>query len=141
MSMNKEKRSSTGMDGLHESPTSAADGAASEHPPEENTASNSGSQSQTTADRATEEQSPERGTTSDSTSSLSDQIADDSANQQASEKPNAEGSTKNPAAVSLGRLGGLKGGKARAKSLTKRERSEAARKAARARWRKKKPSR
>jgi hypothetical protein len=44
---------------------------------------------------------------------------------------------KNPAAVSLGRLGGLKGGKARANSLTKRERSEAARKAARARWRKK----
>jgi hypothetical protein len=46
-------------------------------------------------------------------------------------------SVKNPAAVSLGRLGGLKGGKARAQRLTKTERSEAARKAARARWQKK----
>ncbi len=43
-------------------------------------------------------------------------------------------SGKNPAAVSLGRLGGLKGGKARAKSMTKKERSEAAKKAAEARW-------
>ena len=37
---------------------------------------------------------------------------------------------KNPAAVALGRLGGLKGGKARAKKLTKKQRSEAAKKAA-----------
>lgn len=41
---------------------------------------------------------------------------------------------KNPAAVALGRLGGLKGGKARAKSLTKEERSAIAKKAAKARW-------
>ncbi|NQT35847.1 MAG: hypothetical protein HQ581_00070 [Planctomycetes bacterium] len=41
---------------------------------------------------------------------------------------------KNPAAVALGRLGGKKGGKARAAKLTKEERSEIARKAARARW-------
>jgi hypothetical protein len=41
---------------------------------------------------------------------------------------------KNPAAVALGRLGGLKGGKARAKSLTPSERSQAAQKAARSRW-------
>ncbi len=41
---------------------------------------------------------------------------------------------KNPAAVELGRLGGLKGGKARAKKLTKEQRSEIARRAARARW-------
>jgi hypothetical protein len=41
---------------------------------------------------------------------------------------------KNPAAVALGRLGGLKGGKARAKSLTPGERSKAAQKAARSRW-------
>ena len=45
---------------------------------------------------------------------------------------------KNPAAVALGRLGGLKGGKARAKKLTPIQRSEAARKAARARWKKNK---
>ena len=45
---------------------------------------------------------------------------------------------KNPHAVALGRLGGLKGGAARAKSLTKEQRSEIAKKAATARWKKKK---
>ncbi|MBI5569013.1 MAG: histone H1 [Desulfomonile tiedjei] len=45
-----------------------------------------------------------------------------------------EESEKNPAAVELGRLGGLKGGKARAEKLTPEERSEIARKAAQARW-------
>jgi hypothetical protein len=44
---------------------------------------------------------------------------------------------KNPAAVALGRLGGKKGGPARAAKLTKAQRSEAARKAAQARWHKK----
>jgi hypothetical protein len=43
---------------------------------------------------------------------------------------------KNPAAVALGRLGGLKGGKARAKSLTDKERKDIAVKAARSRWNK-----
>jgi hypothetical protein len=41
---------------------------------------------------------------------------------------------KDPAAVELGRKGGLKGGKARAERLTADERSEAARRAANARW-------
>jgi hypothetical protein len=41
---------------------------------------------------------------------------------------------KDPAAVALGRRGGLKGGKARAAKMSKEERSEAARKAAVARW-------
>ena len=41
---------------------------------------------------------------------------------------------KNPAAVALGRLGGQKGGKARAKALSKRRRSAIAKKAATARW-------
>jgi len=41
---------------------------------------------------------------------------------------------KNPAAVALGRLGGRKGGKARAEKLTARQRSAAAKKAAAARW-------
>jgi len=41
---------------------------------------------------------------------------------------------KDPAAVSLGRRGGLKGGKARAAKMTPEERREAARKAAQARW-------
>jgi hypothetical protein len=42
---------------------------------------------------------------------------------------------KNPAAVSLGRLGGLKGGKARAERLTPDERKSIAAKGASARWR------
>ena len=41
---------------------------------------------------------------------------------------------KNPAAVALGRLGGAKGGKARAEKLTPEERSAIARTAAAARW-------
>jgi hypothetical protein len=41
---------------------------------------------------------------------------------------------KDPAAVALGRKGGLKGGKARAAKMTPEERSEAARKAALSRW-------
>lgn len=41
---------------------------------------------------------------------------------------------KNPAAVALGRLGGLKGGKARAKKLTAKKRTEIAKKAAKTRW-------
>lgn len=41
---------------------------------------------------------------------------------------------KNPAAVALGRLGGLKGGKARATKLSAKKRKEIARKAAQARW-------
>src|SRR5262249_39232572 len=41
---------------------------------------------------------------------------------------------KNPAAVTLGRLGGLKGGKARAKLLSAEDRREIAKKAALARW-------
>ncbi|MGE4505163.1 MAG: hypothetical protein AB7D51_07430 [Desulfovibrionaceae bacterium] len=43
-------------------------------------------------------------------------------------------SPKNPAAVALGRLGGLKGGPARAKTLSQERRTEIARKAAVARW-------
>lgn len=41
---------------------------------------------------------------------------------------------KNPAAVILGRLGGLKGGKARAEKLSPEKRKEIAKKAAKARW-------
>lgn len=42
---------------------------------------------------------------------------------------------KDPAAVALGRRGGLKGGAARAASMTPEERSAVAKKAAEARWR------
>jgi hypothetical protein len=48
--------------------------------------------------------------------------------------PKPEEPKKNPAAVALGRLGGKKGGPARAASLTAKERSAIALKAARARW-------
>jgi len=41
---------------------------------------------------------------------------------------------KDPAAVALGRRGGLKGGRARADKLTAEQRSEIARRAAQARW-------
>lgn len=46
----------------------------------------------------------------------------------------AEAKAKNQAAVALGRLGGAKGGAARAKVLTPEERSAIARKAALKRW-------
>ena len=45
---------------------------------------------------------------------------------------------KNPAAVALGRLGGLKGGPARMAKLSAKRRSEIARNAVLARWRAKK---
>jgi hypothetical protein len=51
--------------------------------------------------------------------------------------PAKEEQEKDPAAVALGRRGGLKGGPARAKKLGKKKLREAAKKAARARWRKK----
>jgi hypothetical protein len=41
---------------------------------------------------------------------------------------------KDPAAVALGRRGGLKGGKARAEKMTPEQRRDSARNAARARW-------
>lgn len=48
------------------------------------------------------------------------------------EKPD----TRNPNAVALGKLGGLKGGKARAQKLTAEQRSEIAKRAAAKRWKK-----
>ena len=56
-------------------------------------------------------------------------VADATAEKPAEEKPE-----KNPAAVALGRLGGLKGGKARAAKLSGKRREEIAREAAQARW-------
>jgi hypothetical protein len=48
--------------------------------------------------------------------------------------PTPEEEGKDPAAVALGRRGGLKGGKARANALSPRKRSQIAKKAAKARW-------
>jgi hypothetical protein len=55
------------------------------------------------------------------------------------EKPQPESKPdtgKNPNAVALGRLGGLKGGKARLTKMTAEQRQEIARVAANARWKK-----
>jgi hypothetical protein len=52
------------------------------------------------------------------------------------ELPEDKPSGKNAAAVELGRLGGKKGGKARAASLTEEQRKEISRLAAQARWKK-----
>ncbi|CAN5601061.1 hypothetical protein BH24ACT15_BH24ACT15_34510 [soil metagenome] len=48
--------------------------------------------------------------------------------------------TRDPAAVELGRRGGLKGGRARAEKLTAEQRTEIARSAARSRWEKGQPT-
>ncbi len=50
------------------------------------------------------------------------------------DKPAEPEDTRDPAAVALGRKGGLKGGRARADKLTAQQRSEIARRAAAARW-------
>lgn len=57
--------------------------------------------------------------------SILDQVVPDA------EPPKPE---KNPAAVALGKLGGLKGGPARAAKLTAKRKTEIAKKAAIARW-------
>jgi hypothetical protein len=59
---------------------------------------------------------------------LTDAVGEDKPN------PPTEEDEKNPHAVALGRLGGLKGGKARAEKLTPEERRKIAQKAAEARW-------
>ena len=61
-------------------------------------------------------------------------VVDSATTEEMLEKAAQEG--KNPAAVMLGRLGGLKGGKARAKKLSPKQRSQIAQKAAKARWEK-----
>ena len=65
---------------------------------------------------------------------LAKAIVDEATGQPQDEDKPDENEGKNPAAVALGRLGGLKGGKARAEKLTKEQRSEIAKKAARSRW-------
>jgi hypothetical protein len=62
-------------------------------------------------------------------------IVDISIGDVADNEPKPDKPAKDPAAVSLGRRGGLKGGKARAESLTPEKRREIAYKAARTRWR------
>jgi hypothetical protein len=63
------------------------------------------------------------------------------ATSEAAPEPETADEGKNPAAVALGRLGGSKGGKARAANLSPRKRRQIAKKAAIARWSKKSPKR
>jgi len=58
-----------------------------------------------------------------------DQLTGETTPESPQDKP-----AKNPAAVALGRLGGLKGGKARAEKLSARRRKEIAKNAAQSRW-------
>ena len=67
--------------------------------------------------------------------SIVDQATDEKKTEDLLAKAAAEG--KNLAAVALGRLGGLKGGKSRAMKLSAEKRQEIAKKAARTRWDKK----
>ena len=62
---------------------------------------------------------------------LAYQIVSKATEEPTGDKPIKE---KNPAAVALGRLGGLKGGKARAEKLSAKKRKTIAQKAAKARW-------
>jgi hypothetical protein len=62
---------------------------------------------------------------------LASQIVAEATKKPTKEEPIKE---KNPAAVALGRLGGLKGGKARAEKLSAKRRKTIAQKAAKTRW-------
>lgn len=64
------------------------------------------------------------------------QIAASVIKQAISPKEEPDNPPKNPAAVALGKLGGLKGGKARAKKLSAERRRAIAKKAAETRWKK-----
>jgi hypothetical protein len=65
---------------------------------------------------------------------IASQIVSEATQQKPIPKPTKE---KNPAAVALGHLGGLKGGKARAQKMSAKRRKEIAQKAAKTRWNKK----
>lgn len=66
---------------------------------------------------------------------LAKSIVDEATVEKLLQKATEDG--KNPAAVMLGRLGGLKGGKARAKKLSAEQRRKIAQEAAKTRWGKK----
>ena len=66
--------------------------------------------------------------------SIVGQATEEEPEEEAEDQPETAEDGKNPAAVALGRLGGKKGGRARAKSLSPKRRKEIARQAAAARW-------
>jgi hypothetical protein len=78
---------------------------------------------------------PKRSSKGGDLNSLARRIVDEATGERAKANQEADPDDgKDPAAVELGRRGGLKGGKARAKKLTAKQRSEIARKAAATRW-------
>ena len=78
---------------------------------------------------------PKRSSKRDPNLTAFDVVAQATGEDQPKKKPQEP--EKNPAAVALGRLGGLKGGKARAAKLSSKKKVEIAKKAAAARWNKK----
>lgn len=75
---------------------------------------------------------PKRSSKRDPNLTAFDVVAQATGEDQPKKKPQKP--EKNPAAVALGRLGGLKGGKARAAKLSPKKRSEIAKRAALSRW-------
>jgi hypothetical protein len=65
---------------------------------------------------------------------LAAQLVAEATGQEPTQDPTTPAKEKNPAAVALGRLGGLKGGKARAEKLSAKKRKDIAKKAAKIRW-------
>jgi len=76
---------------------------------------------------------PKRSSRQEDINELAFRIGQQATGQQEQKPPAKE---KNPAAVALGRLGGIKGGKARAKALSPAQRKAIAKKAAISRWNK-----
>jgi len=76
---------------------------------------------------------PKRSSKKRDLNQLAKAIVDDATSEDVVDEQDEE-ERKNPAAVALGRLGGLKGGKARAKKLSPEERRKIAKKAAQVRW-------
>jgi hypothetical protein len=78
---------------------------------------------------------PKRSRKKEDANEIAFRVVQESVRERATKEPAPRKSTKkDPAAVALGRKGGLKGGKARAATLTQQQRSESARQAALARW-------
>ena len=75
---------------------------------------------------------PKRSSKKGDVNQLAKSIVDDATSEKLLDKAVKEG--KNPAAVLLGHLGGLRGGKARAAKLSAEKRTEIAKKAAKVRW-------
>lgn len=79
---------------------------------------------------------PKRSSTTWDINELATLIVAEATEEPTFEKPAEQTPQKNPAAVALGHLGGLKGGKARAAKLSAKKRKEIAKRAAQARWKK-----